>query len=258
MISVIVPVGGGREERQHRLKHSLQCVRKSKYHDYEIVLVEQSIDGNFYYESFDHDIYVKIRHNEFNPGWCRNVGVRHAKGDLIVLMDMDIVFPTHLLNEVSDITDFIFGAHLISYNTYAESEELYNTGDLDSFLLKNGYALYSPKTYGAMGGLLCMPKWQFFDKFGGYVENFFRWGLEDKEFAERIASQYNTTPQNLPCLPIKAGHLCHDLERGLDGCGEGHEYIFKTIQTMGHKVIIENNKNICGKVEEPSYVCLAQ
>ena len=47
-ISIVVPTGGNDPLRERNFLECLKCIQKQTYKNYEIVVVEQSLDGNYY------------------------------------------------------------------------------------------------------------------------------------------------------------------------------------------------------------------
>ena len=50
-ISVIMPTGGNDPQRNRNFNECLQCIKNQTFTDYEVIVVEQTLDGNFYKKS---------------------------------------------------------------------------------------------------------------------------------------------------------------------------------------------------------------
>src|SRR5438270_3588249 len=93
-ISIIVPFGGDDARRRSNLAACLRELGRQSYPQYEIVLVVQRLhDGE---PDFSANVEVAIQLHDplnrgFNLSWCRNVGVRLAKGEMVMLWDADMI-----------------------------------------------------------------------------------------------------------------------------------------------------------------------
>ena len=103
-LSVIIPFAGNDPERTRNLEECLEAIFSQNYKNYEVILVEQTLNGAFY----QHDRGGRIKHitisdpqnRGFNLSWCRNVGAKEATGDTLILMDSDFVFIMNILTEL--------------------------------------------------------------------------------------------------------------------------------------------------------------
>lgn len=65
----------------------------------EVIVVDDASSKNYQLESSSQVIYLKQELNQ-GPGVCRNVGLRQAKGDWVLIMDDDDYFQEHALEKI--------------------------------------------------------------------------------------------------------------------------------------------------------------
>ena len=105
-LSVIVPVFNGRLQ----LPRCLEALSRSTFEDFEVIVVDDCSTDN------TRDIverwgarYLRTP-RQIGPGGARNMGVRHARGLVMVFIDADVVVPPDALSLISD--DFGLDAEL--------------------------------------------------------------------------------------------------------------------------------------------------
>jgi len=99
-LSVIIPT----YNRAEWLKRVVESLLNQTYQDFEIIVVDDgSVDGT---ESLIRDVMknapcelVYIRQENKGPASARNTGVKHAKGELILFIDDDVLPAPNLLEE---------------------------------------------------------------------------------------------------------------------------------------------------------------
>lgn len=219
-ISVILPTGGNDGLRIRNFNECLKCIKSQSFKDYEVIVVEQSLDGNFYRNSDPSYSHIGIKdplNRGFNLSWCRNVGAREAKGDLIVLMDSDFVFENEYFQRISEFEgEFAAGAETYYWcNTEAPTSVWLRNRDFNYFRTqgngpKDPVFKFRSMTRGCgFGAILVYNKDWFWNVFGGYNENFFRYGWEDKAATETIKSLLGRTDETMDRIPYEAAHLSH-------------------------------------------------
>ena len=113
-ISIVIPTGGNDPGRNRNFEECLRCIREQTFRDYEIIVVEQSLDGRFYKNENPSYKHIKIKDPQnrgFNLSWCRNVGARLASGEILILMDSDFVFEKDYFKTISEFKgNFAAGA----------------------------------------------------------------------------------------------------------------------------------------------------
>ncbi len=135
MISIIVPY---RNRREH-LDIFLTSLRKIE-NEYEILIVEQFSDGL----------------NNFNRGKLLNIGALFAKGDHLVMHDVDMV---------------------PNFRTYPVIDFAFSNSNPPSFVQQ--FASSDIQLSDYLGGVTAFDRYAFFDA-GGYSNNFFS-RAEDNE-----------------------------------------------------------------------------
>ncbi len=212
-LSIVLPTGSNHHERLRNLKENLACLHRQTFTNWELIVVEQSVDGRFYHDKIPCDTYVPIQdpHGRgYNRSWVRNVGAKKATGDLIVLMDADYVFYDNYLETLANFDAVFFqGADNYIWTDRRQVQEYMQHKDVDALLRpNNGFVPFvSGQGYG---GILCFDTNWYLDVFVGYIENFFRFGCEDVEAIERIMKLLGTDIRGLKMVKdTKIAHLCH-------------------------------------------------
>lgn len=106
-ISIICPL----YNKKRYIKDTLVSVRQQSFHNWELLIIDDgSTDGSFEYarellRAGDESI-ILLKRADFTPkkgaSACRNVGIRHAKGDFILFLDSDdMLAPGALENRLS-------------------------------------------------------------------------------------------------------------------------------------------------------------
>lgn len=99
-LSVVIPT----YNRAEWLKRVIESLLNQTYQDFEIIVVDDgSVDGT---ESLIRDVMknaprelVYIRQENQGPATARNAGIKHAKGELILFIDDDVLPAPNLLEE---------------------------------------------------------------------------------------------------------------------------------------------------------------
>jgi glycosyltransferase involved in cell wall biosynthesis len=258
MISVIVPIGGGRKERRRRFYAYMETLARQTYRDFETIVVEQTLDGGHYYAG-EGNRHIKLTDplkRGFNESWGYNVGVRFARGEILALMGMDFVFNENFLQDAVDSMsgDFMFACDTCVFATQAETDIFYKDKDYNWLLAQPGYASFTPRK-GAAVGICFVKKDAYFSKYGGWVENYIGWGMLDKCWGNRVADIEGVPMTSLPILPHKIIHLCHDNERPQDLVNVKCDEMFASCRRLGAEKIRELNQN-AGDVNSPTILCL--
>lgn len=265
-ISIVLPTAGNDAQRNRNFEECLKCINSQTFRDFEVIVVEQSLDGGFYKKSnrlldYKH-IGIKDPHNRgFNLSWCRNVGARESQGELLVLMDSDFVFEENYFLEISKFSGaFAAGAETYYWcNSEEPTQEWIRTRNFSSFRLrgagpKDPVFKFRSMTRGCgYGAILVYNKEWFWNTFGGYNENFFRYGWEDKAATETIKSLLGKNDENLDRIQYEAAHLNH---RAKDVRNMGlNEKLFNQFTSMNQFELSQKIKSAnVGKRNEPSIV----
>lgn len=263
-ISVVIPTGGNDRERNRNFFECLRCIENQSFRDYEIIVVEQSLDGGFYKKSDPRYNHIRIKDPQnrgFNLSWCRNVGARIATGETLVLMDSDFVFESDYFKTISEFNGmFAAGAETYYWcNTESPTSHWMKNRDFNYFR-ENGGEPRSPifkfrsMTRGCgFGAILVYNRDWFCNVFGGYNENFFRYGWEDKAATETIKFLLNRTDESMDRIPYEAAHLSHF---GKDGRNLNvNEKLYYHFTSMNQSEVSKRIKNAgVGKIESPTLI----
>lgn len=263
-LSIVIPTGGNDPLRDRNFKECLKCINEQTFKDFEIIVVEQSLDGNFYKTGGNYKhIGIKDPENRgFNLSWCRNVGARESDGDILVLMDSDFVFDKDYFKTISKFKgEFAAGAETYYWcNREDPTLEWLRTRDLESIRSKgsdnhmdNVFKFRSMTRGCGYGAILVYNRDWFFNTLGGYNENFFKYGWEDKATTETIKVILNRNDEELDRIPYEAFHLFH-LNKDPRNL-KINEMIFNKFTSM-NQVDLSNiikNSNI-GKLESPTLI----
>lgn len=265
MISIVIPVAGNNFDRRTRLVHCLKAINLQLgdgYPEREIIIVEQSLDGNFYHDDVRCDKYFAVkdpRSNAFNLSWLRNIGAVQANGNHIVLMDMDIVVGPDYLHRVLEVNNFAFGAKAYLWLNRIQSE-LYYRGQysIGNVVVEEHDNVMIPGVRGGCGCVLVFTR-DFFDEYyGGFVENFSRWGYEDTESAHRLLGIFGLKEiKDLPRVNTVAAHLYHDFDRRENFMYGPNKDLCDKLNALDANYRVELIKKYgVGKLEEPTVIPL--
>lgn len=263
-LSIVIPTGGNDPLRNRNFNECLKCINNQSFKDFEIIVVEQSLDGRFYKadNTYKH-IGIKDPENRgFNLSWCRNVGARQAQGEILVLMDSDFIFENDYFKTISEFKGkFAAGAETYYWcNREDPTNAWLSTENFDSIRLlgsddhrSNVFKFRSMTRGCGYGAILVYNRDWFFDVLGGYNENFFKYGWEDKATTESIKKLLNKDDEALDRIPYEAFHLYHSNKdpRNL----KINEILFNKFTSMDQLELCEKIKKInIGKTESPTLI----
>ena len=265
-LSIILPTGGNDHLRNRNFNECLLAIKGQEFTDYEVIVVEQSLDGNFYKSSnptlnYKH-IGIKDPQNRgFNLSWCRNVGAREAQGEIIVLMDSDFVFESDYFTVISEFKgEFAAGDETYYWcNTEEPTSEWLRTRDFNLFRRRGAgprdavFQFRSMSRGCGYGAILVYNREWFWESMGGYNENFFRYGWEDKATTEMIKSLLGRDDESMLRIPYEAAHLSHmsKVVRNLN-TNESLFYKFTRMNQSDLSKIIK--ESFVGKKSEPTVI----
>lgn len=219
--SVIYKVGGDDPDRFNRLQHSSHSLMECSA-DYEVILVEQVMDGNKYYDHAFATRYCTVEApGQFNVAWCGNVGARLATGDRILFMDADIIVPPGYLDELDkmEIPQFAHGASWYTALEWGHAYEYYAHSDFEEArrcakLYTHNQYMPTVEPYLGHGYIRVFNREWYWDVLGGHVEDFLVWGFEDSEIIlHRVHYMMGLDLEDIPALNTHCLHLYHDAPR---------------------------------------------
>ena len=101
------------KDQVESLDKCLESIEKSSYKNYEIIIVENNSteDETFaYYKKIESDkIRIVYWSDEFNYSAINNFGVKHARGDYLLLLNLSLI---HILSEGDKIRGSILSKEL--------------------------------------------------------------------------------------------------------------------------------------------------
>jgi glycosyltransferase involved in cell wall biosynthesis len=266
-ISVIIPCAGDNFLRERNFRHCLACLNDQTYRNFEVIVVEQSLDGNFY-KRWTTDAgmrWIGIKDpidRGFNLSWCRNIGAKHAIGKKIVLMDSDMCFEDGYLERVSqDQNVFALGAKRYHWIRQEAVTRIYEHGKNFAGVyrygnggIKDGVQRFNTGENGnGYGAVLVFDRKWYLESFRGYCEDFFKYGWEDKAGIEIIKKILNINELDLPKIDFEIIHLSHG-DKDYKNMGT-NERIFNLVKSMDLNEWIDRTSLISlGDVSSPKII----
>lgn len=254
-LSIIVPIAGNNYFRNRNFNECIKCIKEQEYKDFEVIVVEQSLDRNFYKSGDPFYQHVCIKDPQikrgFNLSWCRNVGARIAKGDKIVLMDADMVFEKNYFDAIIDCdSPFAGGAEEYFWirdeqvtDRFIKTKDFNYVYEISSE--KDFEYSFKFKTFTkgcGYGAILVFDRKWYWEELGGYPEDFFKYGWEDKATIEVIKHLLEVDDSGLAKVNYKAIHLSHaNKDYGNLKINEG---IYNSIKNMDKAALIDSLKKI--------------
>jgi glycosyltransferase involved in cell wall biosynthesis len=223
-ISVIIPCGGNDPVRERNFKYCLQSIADQTYTNYEVIVIEQSLDGSFYKEwCKDFGIGWKGIKDPldrgFNLSWCRNVGAREAKGTQIILLDSDMCFDVDYFKEISkNKSGFAGGASMYHWIREEKVTRIYENNKNFAGVYSFGAGRHIDPVFrfkpfvdgNGYGAVLIFNREWYWESFGGYPEDFFKYGWEDKAAVEIIKYALGIPYDSaVPLIDYNVIHLSH-------------------------------------------------
>jgi glycosyltransferase involved in cell wall biosynthesis len=218
MYSFCLYVCGNDADRFRRLKNSLDCLHRLKNQDFEIVLIEQSLDGNFYYDwAYDYvSKYQKVHKTGigFNQSWVRNLSIKLASGKVCILYDMDMLISNAYLSHVGlclEQTQFAIGADWILVPTELEMTNIDVVKEPLDYFLNVERKKKIGNLYGiGWGHIMAFNRDWFLNTLGGFLESLYWWGKEDEELVDRYCRMFNIRWDKLPTVKDVVLHQWHE------------------------------------------------
>jgi GT2 family glycosyltransferase len=209
---------------------------------FEICVHEVGIDSTFAEERLASPLYRYLftyNPSIFSRAWVLNTGVRHlASGNLLCLLDADILYTSEWVTEVLKCTTPSFGWRKLHYLDQQATTNFLKSSIINTKqLTKRG--IRKPSILGAAGGATIIPT-NIYYEIGGIPEDFTgAWGGNDNALALKLKA-YGYPLETLPC---DLYHLYH--EKGEMGNRELHKKLkeMKTWTLLDWKKHTENSKN---------------
>jgi len=175
------------ENRFIALTQLMKDIQNQTYRNFEIIVVEdtQGKESVFpYKDKVDKIISITDPQNrKFNKSWVMNVGARDATTEHLLFIDAEMSFGTDYLQKIVDfIPDKVFFNGWVRYWCEVGRDN------------PRRRIHYFDDTLHAMVGCFYSTKDFFFNKLGGYCEDFFGYGGEDNEIYIRAKFILNKIP----------------------------------------------------------------
>jgi GT2 family glycosyltransferase len=195
-LSFIVPLFNHVEESKVMLKTLIETIPANT--NYEILLInDASTDGTREWLNTLQVPHVKIIHNETNQGFAKtnNIAVRQASGEILVLLNNDLVFDSDWLTPMLSIlnTEDLKAGVVGNIQYKVINHEIDHAGvalsHKSQFIHKTSFdadKLYSKEL--AVTGACMMIKKTDFDRVSGFSEEFVN-GCEDLDLCFKLKSE---------------------------------------------------------------------
>lgn len=212
-ISIVIPNYNGAELLKENLPKLIEVLKSYKKGEWEVIIVDDgSIDDSL--SAVPKDANIKVLQNEKNMGFSPTVnkGVRHATGDVVVLLNNDVVpekdFLTPLLSHFKDEKVFAVGC----MDKSVEGDEIVLRGRgigkwQRGFLVHAAGSLDKKNTLWASGGSSAFSK-KLWEKISGMNEIYAPFYWED------IDLSYRAWKSGFTVLFEKKAVVVHEHERG--------------------------------------------
>lgn len=181
--SFIIPY---RNRDSIRIKNCLQSIQNQSFADFEIIFIDYGSDLPVQQEIEKLCCeFPKVKYYFFDTRyqfWSRshalNLGILQAKGQFLVIVDIDLIYPPDFANLLKNKID---ENSFVQYQCYYVPENQQNYQNLN-FSQTYPYKVSSTEF---AAGLIAMPK-EKMHEIGGYDEYFKVWGVEDIDLKKRL------------------------------------------------------------------------
>ncbi len=203
MVSVIIAT----YNRCNLLKRAIESVLKQTYRNFEVIVVDDASGDETYkmisisFKSFIDKGTIRYYRNEINKerSFCRNLGMKEAKGEYFAFLDDDDEW---LLNHLENLVKFLDANPDVGV-AFSNCYEVFEDGGRRLFYagIKTGkgkwYRDLCIDRYFITGSAYII-RGEVYEKLGGFKE-----GLEpseDREYLARIAMNYNVGYSSIPTV----------------------------------------------------------
>lgn len=185
LISIIIPT----YNRDQPLRQTLQSLLAQDYPHFEVIVVDQSTKKLKAKEVFLKNPRLKVWHQSpANAAAARNLGIKKAKGEMILFLDDDVICQKDLLqNHLKNYQNPQIGAVAGRVIDKSGASNI-ATGQITWYgKFTDNFA--SPKRQAVMTGMTCNASWRrsVLKKLGGFDENFTGPVREDSDLFLRTA-----------------------------------------------------------------------
>jgi glycosyltransferase involved in cell wall biosynthesis len=182
LVSIIIPVKNGGAT----LDACLRSIRRSYYKHHEVIVVDDSSDDTTVAIAKEYDCTVLQLTDGHGANSARNFGASHAKGDILMFLDADIVVARETLLGVVETLEENFNDAVVGMYT-AKHRHVSFVSQYKNLWVRYSYIKSNPAIdwlFGAISGI----KRQAFEKLGGFnVDLRAKDGHDDIELGKRFA-----------------------------------------------------------------------
>lgn len=179
IISIIIPCYNS----ENTLDDCLKAVYSSSYKNFEVILIDDGSTDSSISIAKNYPVKIIRLKQRSGPARVRNVGVEHAKGEIIVFIDSDVIIEQESLNKIVD--DFRKNDYIVAVNgLYSKTPA--NKGLFPSYLALQKYYNFSRsgKYFSHLATAFCAIKKNIFVKHKGFNPK--NKEMEDYELGFRI------------------------------------------------------------------------
>lgn len=181
-ISIIIPVRNG----ERTLDTCLRSIKRSYYRNFEVIVVDDHSTDNSVGIARSHQCTVLSAEYGHGANSARNFGAQHARGDVFVFIDSDIVIRRETLLDLVETLDERYLDAVVGLYTAKHRHESF-VSQYKNLWVRYSYMKSLPAIdwlFGAISGI----KRQAFEKLGGFnAELLARHGHDDIELGKRFA-----------------------------------------------------------------------
>lgn len=174
------------------IKDTLDCLFASSYKGLEVIVVDDASTDDTVEVCSRYPVTIIRLDENRGPSYCRNLGVRSSRGDVIFFLDSDVTFGPGLLGRMAGILEGDPG--LSGVGTISGPDPL-NPGFYPRYFALQRYLLY-----GSLAGnnryrdVICtrcgLLKRPVFDEVGGFDESYRKPSIEDYDFSVRMRGRH--------------------------------------------------------------------
>jgi glycosyltransferase involved in cell wall biosynthesis len=181
-----------------RVQNFLNSLAIQTYKDFEIIFVNQGsellitkdIESILEKQPNINYIYNDTRGKFWNKSNALNIGIKRAKGDTVIIADIDLIFSESFL---ASISKKVSSDNFLTFNAFYLTKDY----DLNKIFSDDDKNIF----YSGFNGLCVIPKNELFN-IRGYDEFFQIWGCEDDDIIKRLEmsglKRYHVTNDKIP------------------------------------------------------------
>ncbi|MEQ1733117.1 MAG: glycosyltransferase [Bacteroidia bacterium] len=248
MISLIIPY---RNRDVVRVRRCLASLAAQSFTNYEVLLIDSGSEITLAQQvqqltteyEFCNYIYLPTQGLVWNKSYAINVGMNACVGDIIIIVDVDLIFESTFLSKIKGLN---FEGMYYNYKCYYLPQNYNYT--------THNWAIFNTTNFkhsGLSTGLVIATKADFI-ALNGYDEYYQGWGLEDDDFCMRL-SKLNLTQTYLNETEYITAHQYHPESYA----NVPTTWYIHLLQYMHSTSTIKRNDNGAGVLLTPQHrICL--